>query len=163
MTSRVLWGTLLGLAGGVPWGGLPSGASAQPARRAVMPELRGEWVGSSPLLLAGAGLFTDAGLYGRVGATIGAGTYGSGPHPFVGEAALVGRFLLDPLRQAPRGVYVGAGVGVRGRRGASEQFLVAVAGLEGRGRGPAVPAVEVGVGGGVRVALVLRRARPGRR
>lgn len=146
----------VGLAAGGP-------AAAQAPRRAVVPEVRAEGVGSSPLLLAAAGLFADAGLYGRVGVTVGAGTAATGARGLVGEATLVGRFVLDPLRQAARGVYAGAGVGVRGRSGASERFLVGMVGVEGRGRGRVVPAVEVGVGGGMRVAVALRRARVGRR
>jgi hypothetical protein len=132
-------------------------------RRPFVAEARLDAVGVGPTLLAGAGVFTDAGLYGRVGATAGLGVETGGPARAVAEAAVVGRFVLDPLRQARVGVYAGAGLGARVVAGATRGFLLGVAGLEGRARGGVAPAVEVGIGGGVRVTAVLRRARPARR
>lgn len=131
-------------------------------------------LGDVPAALVGAGLFVDAGLHVRVGVTAAAGVAWSDPAGTrrtaarragtAGEVAAVGRFLLDPLRQAPRGVYAGGGAGARvGGDDVPRYFLLAVVGVEGRPRGPMVPAAELGVGGGVRLAVVLRRARPGRR
>jgi hypothetical protein len=57
-------------------------------------------------------------------------------------------------------VYLGAGVAARvARRDAPRWLLVGVVGVEPPARGPLVPAVEVGLGGGVRAAVVLRRLR----
>jgi hypothetical protein len=133
-------------------------------------ELRAEAaVGRHPAALVGAGATADAGLYVRLGVLAGVGVAdrrgpgrrgGAGP---AAEVAAVARFLLDPLRQAARGVYAGGGVGFRAADGEGTPFLVAVAGVEGRRRRGLAPAVELGVGGGVRVTAVLRRARRDRR
>ncbi len=120
-------------------------------------------------VLAGAGVFADAGLYARLGLVAGAGVVrarsdrGSGA---VGAARVeaLGRFHLDPLRQGARGVYAGGGVAAAWREGARPAWeLVALLGVEGAPRRGVAPALEVGFGGGARVALVLRRARAGRR
>jgi hypothetical protein len=153
-------------------------ATSRIAQAGPVPELRAEAAfGRDAGTVAGAGLFADAGLYARVGVTAAGGvvwadTPAGRRARGVGEVALVGRFLLDPLRAASRGVYAGGGLGVRVADGASRTsarssarpFLLGVVGVEGR-RGPAglAPAVELGVGGGARVAVVLRRARLARR
>jgi hypothetical protein len=141
----------------------PGAAAAQRATRALVPEARLEAVGSAPLVLAAAGLFTDAGLYGRVGVTAGVGVPADTRRGAGGEAALVGRFLVDPLRQGRRGVYAGGGLGARVSGGATRALVLGVVGVEGRARRGTAAAVEVGVGGGVRLAAVLRRARADRR
>lgn len=150
----------------------PGAAAAQPGRGAgLVPEARAESaVGRDPAAVVGAGVLVDAGLYARVGVVASAGAAWV-DHPGgrrargAGEAALVARFLLDPLRQARRGVYAGGGLGVRTVGGAAARpFLLGTLGVEGgRTRAGVAPAVEVGVGAGVRVAVVLRRARAGRR
>jgi hypothetical protein len=72
--------------------------------------------------------------------------------------------LLDPFRQARRGIYVGGGVGARvARQDAPRWLLLGVVGLEPPARGRVVPAVELGLGGGVRAAVVLRRLPRDRR
>lgn len=116
--------------------------------------------------LAGLGAFADAGLYTRVGLVALAGAL---REPGGGTSAgarleAIARFHLDPQRQSRRGVYAGGGVAAAVRRGAGPAWqLVALLGVEGAPRGGLTPAAEVGLGGGARVALVLRRARPLRR
>ncbi len=110
----------------------------------------------------GVGVETDAGLYARVGAVAGVGADRDGVS---GRVEGVARFVLDPLRQSRRGPYLGGGAGVsRDGRGDTHAYLLAVIGVEGGAIGGArrgwAPAVEVGLGGGARLALVLRRARP---
>ncbi|GJG85591.1 hypothetical protein tb265_07720 [Gemmatimonadetes bacterium T265] len=121
-------------------------------------------VGPHTLGLLSAGLEGDAGLYARLGLVAGVGaTTGSGGRA-VGEVAGIGRFLLDPLRQAPRGIYATGGLAVRVERTARPRtFVLAGLGLEGRPLGRVVPAIEAGVGGGARLGVVLRPLRPGRR
>ena len=108
------------------------------------------------------GLETDAGLYARIAGVVGVGAdrWGASAR---GEA--VARFILDPLRQARRGPYLGGGAGVRrDGHGETRGYLLAVIGVEGKGPGATrsgwAPAVEAGIGGGARLSLVLRRARP---
>ncbi len=152
----------------------PGPAGAQAARRAlgagVVPEGRLEVAaGREPASLAGVGAFVDAGPYARVGLVAAGGVVwadaaGGRAARAAGEASLVARFLLDPLRQAPRGVYAGGGVGVRAAAGRGRPFLLGALGVEGRrARAGVAPALEIGVGGGARVSVVLRRARAGRR
>ncbi|HZF67516.1 MAG TPA: hypothetical protein VEZ47_05735 [Gemmatirosa sp.] len=144
-------------------------AEAQlPAARApaLRPELRLDGTfGAQGSALAGLGLATDAGRAVRLALTVGGGAarLGGGWQP-AGGATLVGRFLLDPFRQARRGLYVGGGVGARvARRDAPRWLLLGVVGLEPPAGGRIVPAVELGLGGGVRAAVVLRRLPKDRR
>jgi hypothetical protein len=145
-------------------------AAQRPAPRTWTPEGRAEAaLGREPATLAGAGLLADAGLYARVGVTAAGGVVwadapGGRQARAAAEVALVGRFLLDPLRQARRGVYAGGGLGMRAAEGrVVRAFLFGLVGVESRASRGVAPALELGVGGGVRVAAVLRRARAGRR
>lgn len=150
------------IAAGIAGGARTAGAQQLEARADAA-------FGRHPAALVGGGVLANAGAYVRLGVLAGVGVASRGPGGLsgrvgvAGEAAVVARFLLDPFRQAGRGVYAGGGVGVRAADGAGEPFLLAVVGVEGRRRGGLAPALEVGVGGGVRVAAVLRRARPDRR
>ncbi|MDF1502457.1 hypothetical protein [Roseisolibacter sp. H3M3-2] len=117
-------------------------------------------------VLAGAGLFGDAGLYARLGVVALGGVVRApgGGAVAAGRLEALARFHIDPLRQSRRGIYAGGGLAAAVRRGGAPAWqLVAQLGAEGRPRGGVAPAVEVGLGGGARVALVLRRARPQRR
>lgn len=158
----------LAAAGLLAVGGRAAGAQRPPSRTPV-PELRLDGVlARDGGALAGVGLFGDAGLYARVGLVASAGAMRErGPGGDVVPAARlegVARFHVDPLRQTSRGLYAGGGVAAAVRRGAPPAWqLVALLGVEGRPRAGAAPALEVGLGGGVRLAVVLRRARPGRR
>lgn len=156
-------------------GGVPRRLAAQPfARRAAAAprlELRADAAfAERPTLLAGAGVAVDAGGPLRLALLGGAGTAarrdadGSSRWAPAGEIAVVGRFHVDASAQTARGLYVGGGGGVRlVAERAPAWLLLAVVGVEGRARGGWVPAIEAGVGGGVRVGAVLRRTRPGRR
>jgi hypothetical protein len=77
---------------------------------------------------------------------------------------LTARFLLDPFGDDPRGLYGGAGVTVRADdRADPAARLLLVIGLEGNPDRRWVRSVEVALGGGVRVGLVLRPKRRGSR
>jgi hypothetical protein len=74
------------------------------------------------------------------------------------------RFLLDPDRVARLGAYGGAGVSVRHDPwDDTRAFPLLVAGVEGRPARGVVPFVELGLGGGARLGVGLRRAMPRRR
>jgi hypothetical protein len=76
----------------------------------------------------------------------------------------VARFLLDPFAEHRWGPYAGGGVSVRfdaHERGRS--YLLLLLGIEGAPGPGIVPAVELGVGGGWRAGVVLRRGREDRR
>ena len=75
------------------------------------------------------------------------------------RADIIARFQLDPFHQSLHGLYSGAGVSylaTRGERGRA--YVTLLAGLELRDRGHIAPAIELGLGGGVRLGIALRRA-----
>ena len=121
-------------------------------------------VGTHALGVVSACLEGDAGLYTRLGLTAGVGASAGDNGRAVGEVTAIGRFLLDPLRQASRGVYATGGLALRVEHAVRPRALVlAGLGVEGRPLGRVVPALEAGVGGGVRISVVFRPLRPGRR
>lgn len=116
---------------------------------------------------AGYGVSVPAGLYVRGGLVLGAGV---GRHGIEGRSDLIGRFSFDPLRQSRWGPYGGAGLSGRFNStadGDAKAYLLFFLGVEGplpagRSRGW-VPALEVGLGGGARLGVVLRRGVNSRR
>jgi hypothetical protein len=118
---------------------------------------------SAVQLGVGAGL--AAGNYVRVEATVAGGvTHRGGATVGGGRMDLVGRFLVDPFAQTPRGPYAGGGVSVRRDGGdRAHVYLLALFGVEGGRYHGAYPSLELGLGGGVRLGLVLRASPAGRR
>ncbi len=80
-----------------------------------------------------------------------------------GRADLLARWLSDPFRQSRWGINAGGGVGIR-LEDARQSRVVAIVtvGVEGESDGRWVPGVELGLGGGVRLGVTMRRA-PARR
>lgn len=135
---------------------LPAAAGAQ----RVQPEARVDVIGPSPYAVhAGAGLVVPMGLYARVSAD---GAYGvrrvNGVSRDEWRGDLIARVTLDPFRQQRWGLSFGGGVSVR-----RHAYVAAVVDLEGPPLRGFLPAVQAGVGGGVRAGVVLRRAMQGRR
>ncbi len=115
----------------------------------------------TPSLQAGLGLNIPVGIYVRVGATIAGGvahrdavTHGAA------RGDVVARFLLDPYREFPLGLY-----GLGGLSAMYDPFegwrprVVVGLGLESRVRRGRAIAAEVALGGGVRFGVAVRRAR----
>jgi hypothetical protein len=130
----------------------------------VQPELRLDVIaGHQPAVQLGAGAQIPMGYYVRVGldGAVGVPTGANAPSPRRPDARadLLVRFLLDPFRQSAYGLSLGGGLSARAEPGdrVRPRLLVAVD-LEGRrsARG-LVPALQVGLGGGARVGVVLRR------
>lgn len=116
---------------------------------------------------AGYGISVPAGIYVRTGLVGGAG---AGRHGVESRADFIARFSLDPFRQSRWAPYAGAGLSGRFRAladGGAKGYLLVFLGLEGPLQGGSVsgwvPAVELGLGGGARVGLILRRGINGRR
>ena len=116
---------------------------------------------------AGLGLSVPSGIYMRTGLVAG---IGAGRHGVEGRTDLISRFSLDPFRQSRWAPYAGAGVSGRYRTnldGGSHAFLMIFLGVEGPlalgATSGIVPAFEVGLGGGARLAVILRRGINARR
>jgi hypothetical protein len=116
---------------------------------------------------AGLGLSVPSGIYMRTGLVAG---IGAGRHGVEGRTDLISRFSLDPFRQSRWAPYAGAGVSGRYRTkldGGSHAYLMIFLGAEGPlARGATsgiVPAFELGLGGGARFAVILRRGINARR
>lgn len=111
-------------------------------------------------VLAGVGANRPAGYYVRVGALAAAGV---ATGPTTGTAARVAataRFLADPFREGRWGAYAGGGVVVDWWPGAhGRAALELMAGADLPARTTWRPAIELGVGNGVRLSLVFRHAR----
>lgn len=128
----------------------------------VQPEVRAEAVlarHASALVMGGANV--PVGLYVRVGAAAGAGVADSGDGTVVATRAdLSLRFLLDPFAEHAWGPYAGGGLTVRRDGGEPARAgLLLILGVEGRRAHRWTPAVEVALGEGVRLAVVLRKRR----
>ena len=137
------------------------------------PEFRLDAISASAMTYhVGFGVSTPMGNYVRLGFVGGGGVsigHGGG---FVtgldmepsGRVDLIGRFLLDPFRQSRLGPYAGAGVSWLSASGSTDQtYVVIVLGLEGNPGPRFVPAFELGLGGGARVGLIMRRSVRDRR
>ena len=116
---------------------------------------------------AAYGLSVPVGIYVRSGIVAG---IGAGRHGAEGRTDFIARFSFDPFRQTRWAPYAGAGLSGRYRStldGGDRAYLMVFLGIEG----PLplgelsgwVPAVEVGLGGGARVGLILRRGVNARR
>jgi hypothetical protein len=128
-----------------------------------LPQLRADIIaGAKPAVQVGAGLQVPLGIYVRAGMDVAAGSRidrVSTTSRLDGRLDLLGRFLLDPFRQSKWGLSAGGGLSLRAEPGDRVRPLLLVAiDLEGRRsmRGVA-PAVQMGLAGGARIGVVLRR------
>jgi hypothetical protein len=127
------------------------------------PEMRLEFITGDPWsIMAGAGVGVPAGIYTRLGINAAAGM--ARADSVTHAAARIdatARFLLDPLRQSKTGLYGLAGLSAMYLDGDGWTPRVVLGlGLEGRVRGRAITSVELALGGGARISVVMRRARP---
>jgi len=146
-------------------------AGAQVPKPSIQPELRLDVIaGHQPAVQAGAGVQIPMGYYVRLGldGALGVatgdrkaliGTADAPPGRLDGRVDLLVRFLLDPFRQSAYGLSVGGGLSARAEPGdrVRPRLLVA-ADLEGRrSTHGVVPAIQLGLGGGVRIGVLVRR------
>ena len=143
-------------------------AAAQAPSQPVQFEVRGDAIASRwTAVQGGIGITLPSGLYLRSGGVIAAGGGGRG---FDSRLDVFTRFTLDPFRENRWALYGGGGVSGRYAERASPNahaYLLVFAGIEGPLGNPStsgwVPAVEIGLGGGTRIGVSLRRGIPGRR
>jgi hypothetical protein len=147
---------------------LPSISRGQMPQQALQMEARLDAIiAHTTGVEGGLGLTIPAGIYVRSGFVAGVG---AGRHGVEGRTDLISRFSLDPFRQSRWAPYGGGGVSGRYRSkldGGSRAYLLIFVGVEGPlqfGRTSGfVPAFELGLGGGARVAVILRRGINARR
>jgi hypothetical protein len=140
----------------------------QSSTQKVQVETRGDVIAAKwTSVQGGVGVTFPAGIYVRTGAVAAAGGGGRG---FDSRLDLLARFTLDPYRENRWGFYAGGGLSGRFTERVSPKahaYLLVFAGLEGPLKNASVagwvPAVELGLGGGVRVGIALRQGIPGRR
>lgn len=138
-----------------------AGASAQSGSRGPRIEGRGEaLIARRTSTLFAVGAAVRVGTYARVAAWAGGGPSLGEPDRVVGRVEGGVRFLLDPFRERRIGPYAMAGIGIRGVDRWRERggYLVLLVGAEGARRKGWAPSVELGLGDGARIALVVRRA-----
>jgi hypothetical protein len=116
---------------------------------------------------AAYGFTVPAGIYVRTGLVAG---IGAGRHGVDGRTDAIARFSMDPFRQSRWAPYAGAGLSGRyrvERDGGARAYILVFLGVEGPlalgVREGWVPAFEVGLGGGGRVGVILRRGINARR
>lgn len=122
-------------------------------------ELRTDVILAEPSAIqAGAGVLFPLGTYLRAGLIAGAGIADNAASF---RLDLVSAFHLDPFRESRWGPYGGGGVSLRHdmHSDRSRTAVLILLGLEGPRRGSFAPAVELGLGDGVRAGLIMRRAR----
>jgi hypothetical protein len=119
-------------------------------------------LGRGTSVQGGVGASVPLGIYVRLGVDAAAGAAWRDQTTLAsGRVDVVGRFLLDPFRETPVGLSFGGGVSVPYTDGDAHvrPYLTVVIDVEGRMRGPVTPALQVGLGGGTRVGLVLRASK----
>jgi hypothetical protein len=147
---------------------MPAALHSQTPQQAVQAEGRVDAiVARTAGIEAGLGLSVPSGIYMRTGLVAGVG---AGRHGVEGRTDLISRFSLDPFRQSRWAPYGGAGVSGRYRSkldGGSRAYLMIFLGVEGPlspgALSGVVPAFELGLGGGARFAVILRRGINARR
>lgn len=147
----------------------PTTAEAQASAQASAPrpraEARVDYIGRNPdAVHAGFGLNVPLGTYVRIG-IVGAGgpSWDDGRSGSSARADVIARFSFDPFRERRWGLSAGGGLSVRyDELSPSESrwraLIAVVLDLEGAVIGSVTPAVQLGLGGGTRVGLILRAA-----
>jgi hypothetical protein len=135
--------------------------AASPLRaQRIQPELRLDVLGPKPYSVQpGLGAVMSLGYYVRVSADVGYATRANAS--FMDDrwrGDLLARVTLDPFRQQRWGFSLGGGLTFRRRT-----YLAALMEMEGPEQAGFLPAFQVGVSGGLRGAVVVRRAIPNHR
>jgi hypothetical protein len=139
-------------------------AQAQSLVPPVYPEFRADAiVARETAAQLGVGVVVPLGIYVRLSVdAAGGATFADGTSRASGRVDAISRFLLDPFRETPLAVSLGGGLSlpyIDGQRQV-RPYLTAVIDVEGRKRGRFTPALQIGLGGGARVGVVLRASQP---
>lgn len=124
----------------------------------LTPEVRVDGIfASHGTVQAGVGAGIPLSTYVRGVMVLGAGADREGAGTYRADAML--RFHLDPFREHRWGPYAAGGLSLLRNGDDPRAWVLLVLGLEGPLRGGAATAFEIGLGGGARIGIVLRRAR----
>jgi hypothetical protein len=130
----------------------------------VQLELRADVLGGPPAgaqLGIGANMAADS--YVRIGLDVAGGIAARDGGVGAARADLVARYLFDPFKEIRWGPYAGGGISAQwyDRSGGANWRgnLLVVLGVEGPVHAGWRTSVELGLGGGARLGVVLRRAR----
>lgn len=114
--------------------------------------------GKETMVQGGGGIAWKLNNYVQIG---GAAGIGPGSEGLSARIDGFGRFMFDPTGTAVWGPYAGGGISFLNKgESDTDPFLLAFVGVEHRGSGRWNPALELGLGGGVRFGIVLRAAGP---
>lgn len=140
--------------------GIAFPSSAQITSAPAYAEYRADaLIGRGTALEGGLGAVFPMGIYVRTSLDVAGGvTWRDAGTRASGRVDLISRFLLDPFREVPVGLSLGAGVSVPYASGDHNvrPYLTGVIDIEGKRRGRITPALQVGLGGGTRIGVVLR-------
>lgn len=140
----------------------PACAVAQDLFKPAMQfEMRADLLAGPPAgAQLGVGANVTAGSYIRVGVDAAFGASSRDGAVASGRVDIATRYLLDPFREFRLGPYVGGGFTAQWDRRANWRGdLLLLIGVEGPVHAGWRTAVELGLGGGARLGVVLRRAR----
>jgi hypothetical protein len=134
-------------------------AGAQATGPSLAPELRADAiVAQSTAFQLGGGAALSTGDYLWLGADVGFGVVTGRTLEPSASFDVTGRFHLDSDGDVHWAPYLVGGMTYRADRGArGALYLLIALGVHAPARAGIVPAVEAGLGGGVRVGIVLRR------
>ncbi len=137
-------------------------ASDTPTVHTFDPEARADAiVARVSSVQAGLGLTMVMGIYVRSGVVVAAG---ASRHGVSGRIDAFTRFHFDPFRESRWGPYAGGGLSTRfDRDEKTRAYLLVLMGLDGPVSGGMTPSLELGLGGGARLGVILRRAAAERR
>jgi hypothetical protein len=140
----------------------PLGAQAFQFKPRTQIEARADAIlGSPSAVQLGVGANVPLDYYVRLGAAVAGGTGWQDGHT-TGSARVdvTARYLLDPFHESRWGFYGGGGLSARWEDSAHwRPYLLLLGGVEGPASRGWRTAFEAGIGGGVRIGIVLRRAR----
>ena len=116
--------------------------------------------GHGTAALVGGGANVPVGYYVRFGVDGAVGTVARGGSTAAAfRTDVTARFLFDPFAEQRVGWYAGGGMSALHEGADWQPYVMLVIGREGPNAGRWRTAVEAAVGGGVRLSVVLRRAR----
>jgi hypothetical protein len=110
-------------------------------------------------LEVGASVIVPGGVYVRTALTAATGlAWRDGTTASATRVEVISRFLLDPFRESPYGLSVGGGLGATNAAGGPHwrPYLAFLFDLELMRMGGTTPAIQLGLGGGARLGVVLR-------